>query len=94
MAEPDVAVLRDETVRPAGEGRGVQLEQGGEVVTVGDGDQVVDGLGRVRTCRRNRINQLGTILADDLFGSYISCLGDLACLPMSIWKSQVFGPES
>ena len=56
VAEPHVAVLRDETVGPAGECGGVQLEQGGQVVTVGNRDQVVDWLSGVRTCRGNRIN--------------------------------------
>ena len=53
MPEPHVAVLRDEAVGPASEGGGVQLEEGGEVVTVGHRDQVIDGLGRVGAWDRN-----------------------------------------
>ena len=51
VAQPHVAVLRHEAVRPVGQGGGVQLEQRGEVVTVGDRDQVVHRLAGVRPCR-------------------------------------------
>ena len=50
VPEPHVAVLGDEAVRPAGQRGGVKLEQRGQVVAVGDGDQVVDWLGGVGTC--------------------------------------------
>ena len=47
MAQPHVAVLGDQAVGPAGEGGGVQLEEGGQVVAVRYRDEVIDGLGRV-----------------------------------------------
>ena len=47
VPQPHIAVLRHQTVGSGGEGGGVQLKQGGQVIGVGDGDEMVDWLARV-----------------------------------------------
>ena len=49
VSQPDVTVLGHQAVSSGGEGGGVQLKQRGQVIGVGDRDEVVDWLAGVTT---------------------------------------------